>query len=407
MSNQVKIIALLVGAGVQFGLLVVNLIITSKMQIEDRGVYALVVAVVMTVSGFCNLGFSNALIKRMHSEELSKIYITSIANLIFIQVFCAVIVATLLLLTFPVISYDLLSEFLYVVVLVIVGLLLRSYGQAVLLGLNKIFLFQISKVLPVLLFAIILLAQNKYEIEYVLFAWMASELLLILYLVLSIIVVIKVDRDNENNSFHEDLRFGLKSLFGHTAFIEGYKFDLIILGYIIPAAELAIYSVSKSVALVLRFVPQSLSQVAYPAILRANKDEKINVLKKFIFIAIMSSVLLVVIGYSLFISVVIDFLGEEYVETQSVVFIMFLGVFAYVPRRISYEYLKAVNKPSLTSKIEVYVLLSYLSLVLLFEAFNYSGLLPLSILILVINVSALFIVYRVLLGYKASDTVKL
>jgi len=398
--------ALLVGAGVQFGLLVVNLLITSEMQIDDRGIYALVVAVIMTVSGFGSLGFSNALIKRMHSESLSNEYVISIFSLIVFQIVLSGMIAFLLLLTFPVIDFELLNDFLFVLILIIVSLLLRSYGQALLLGLNRILLFQISKVLPVILFATILLIQDSYELERVLTAWMMSELLLVVFLFVVTIIIFRIDKNNKNNSFKDDLKFGLKSLFGHTAFIEGYKFDLLILGYIMPVADLAIYAVSKSVALVLRFVPQSLSQVAYPAILRANESEKLHVLKKFIIFSILTSIVLVAIGYALFIGVVLGFLGDAYSETQSVVFIMFLGVFAYVPRRVSYEYLKSMNKPSLTSKIELCVLFSYLLLVSLFEAFSYSNLMSLSILILIINALALLVVYQILLNYKVTEKVR-
>lgn len=389
MSRHVKIIALMVGGGVQFGLLIINLLITSKMHIDERGIYALIVAVVMTVSGVCNFGFVNALIKRMQAEKLAVDYVSNLFYLIVIQIVAAIGVVFTVLSSFPVITYEALQQYGLFVTFIIISLLLRSYGQALLLGLNRINLFQASKVVPVVSFVLILLVQDRYFLADVLFAWMASELLLVLLLVVCTVAFLRTSAAEKDSGFFKDLKFGLKSLFGHTAFIEGYKFDLIVLGYIIPVADLAIYAVSKSVASVLRFVPQSLSQVAYPVILKADKLDKAAIIKKYVLAAISSGAVLIVVGYFLFVNFVIDYLGDDYAESAYVVLVMFLGVLAYAPRRILYEYFKAVNVPGITSKIEVLIIIGYVALLFTGKAFGFTDILMLAFLILALNSVAL------------------
>lgn len=394
MSNQVKIIALLVGAGVQFGLLIVNLLITSKMVIDERGVYAIVIAVIMIVPTLCTFGFTNALIKRMHSETLTIDYVVNVTVLILFQIIISEVIVFIILFSFPVITPDDITNMAMFLFPIVIFLVLRSYGQAFLLGVGRFDLFQTSKILPVIILASVLVVRDNYTLIDILYAWLVSEGILVAFLILCAFSIYKLQPSETPNGFRSDCKFGMKSLFGNTAFIEGYKMDLLILGYILPVAELAIYAVSKSIATVLRFIPQSLSQIAYPAIIRATDQDKEKTTYRFIIIAILSGFILMICAYFGYDNFVIGYIGEEYAESNILVFIMLLGLMAYSPRRIMYEYFKATNKPLISSKIEVVSFVIYFLILFFCISIGVTELIALAIMILLTNVIALMLSFK-------------
>ncbi len=192
-------------------------------------------------------------------------------------------------------------------------------------------------------------------------------------------------------------------------FIEGFKIDQILVGYLLPLSEVAIYAVAKSVSLVLRFVPQSLSQVAYPAVLRGAQNEKLKIIKVYVVFSILVCIVLIVVGQYLFENYVIDFIGEEYRKGNAILFVFFLGVFAYTPRRILYEYYKAIDRPGITSLFEILILLSYIVGIVSLWAFDAIGLKNLALTILIVNVIYLVFVLTHIYFlnkrlYRASNT---
>ncbi len=392
MRHTTKYYAVMVGAVVQVSLLGVNLLITAKMPLPERGVYALVVALLVTVSGVCNFGFANALIKRLHEEAISGSYLHSMMRTIVVQSLIAISASLLLLYSFPNISNEFIFGNGLVIVSIVISLILRVYLQSLLVGLNRIAEFQISKVIPVSSFFLILIARDRYELGDVLFAWLMSEAILVGLLTLYVAKKLAVVDRGEAGVFRKDLQFGAKSLFGQSSFIEVYKVDQILVGYLLPLSEVAVYAVAKSVSLALRFVPQSLSQVAYPAVLRGAQNEKIKIIRAYVVFSILVSIVLIVVGQHLFESYVIDFIGEEYRAGSAILFVLFLSVFAYAPRRILYEYYKAINRPGTTSLLEVLILLSYALGVVALWALDAIGLRNLALTILTVNVVYLVLV---------------
>ena len=382
------------GSFVQISLLGINLLITSKMSLPDRGRYALIVAVLVTVSGLCNFGFANALIKRLHEDSISRAYFGAMVATATVQIAFAILVSMLLLHSLPNVTNETIYQNGPIMITVMVSLVLRVHMQSILLGLNRINHFQASKIVPVFLFFAVLYSRGRYDLTSVLLAWLASEAVLVALMTVYLAFNLKLIGRDDSRVFGHDLRFGFRSMFGQTSFIEGYKFDQILVGYLLPLTEVAIYAVAKSVSLLLRFVPQSLSQVAYPAVLRGADKERLGIIKVYVLFSIIASVGLIASGQYLFDTYVVSFIGQQYSRSSAILLLLFLGVFFYAPRRILYEYYKSINKPGITSIFEFLVLATYtvgLGALLLFGAVNLTNL---ATLILVVNLAFLLIVLR-------------
>jgi O-antigen/teichoic acid export membrane protein len=385
MSHKLKYYALTVASIVQVGLLGINLLITSQMPISERGIYALITAILITVSSICSFGFLSALIKRLHNGFISKSYLLLVVLIIFMQSIIAIIVSLLLLSSLPSIDMDVLFDNRYILVSLTVSLIMRGYLQSILVGLNRISEFQMSKIFPVIIFLVVLITRSEYTLWNVLFAWQISEGLLIIVLLAYTGRVLSIENNSSHRLFMNDIKFGVKSIFGQGPFIEVYKVDQILTGYFLSLSEVAIYAVAKSVSLVLRFIPQSLSQIAYPSILQAHENRRLSIIKTYIYFTVIVSVIAMVVGQYLFEQYVISYIGEEYRQAEVIVLLLFFGVLFYAPRRLVYEYLKAINLPSKTSLIELSVLSLYLIGVLILFSFDLINIINLVLVIFVVN----------------------
>lgn len=357
--------ALSVGVLVQLATLALHIFITPNMTIVDRADFAMVNAVTITLVFLLSFGFQNSLIRKFALHCISKDYLKKTFLFSLFHLGVCISVSTLILK-----YYGLEQEYFLLVYAVIFLLVAKMYLQSAFLGLGKNFQFQISKILPVitlLFFVVMVSLKNLISLKALLCFWVASEFMGVLFLVSSI-HLLKNDLDllKAEDHFYEDFIFGAKAMLGQNSFIEGYKFDQIILGFYASHASLALYAVAKSVCSSLRFISQSLSQILLPILLKEQSDfARLKILSKFVLVgsacSIFASVGMLVVAHLY----LVDIVGPEYGEAVNLLLIMAISFVIFVPRRLIYEYLKSTNRPLATSAYEFCTLFIF---ILIFSA---------------------------------------
>lgn len=359
MSNS-RIIrkALSTGSYVQLITLITHISITPIMVIAQRGEFAMLNSIIGMITPIICLGFPSALSRRLiHHNVLSIDYVW---KLIFYMSIQLITVLTLLGLFLKVWSGSILTYGISVYLIVFL-IFLKLYGQAILLGAKNYRAFQISKILPVLSLLILVVMTvffYDFNLTILLWVWVLSELAVFFYQIFTLkSFPVAIKQETNGNDFSDDRLFGLKGLLGQASFLEGYKLDQIVLGFVVTPSSLAIYAVAKSVASSLRFVSNSLAQIALP--LLCAESSKKGLLG--VFVKIETIGLGVVVAASIAAALISNFylitiIGPQYKEVLVVLPILILSMVIYSPRRISYEYFRAIGLPQYSSLLELIVI---------------------------------------------------
>lgn len=381
--------ALSIGALVQIGTLFIHLYITPNMSMTQRGDYAMVNALIVSFCFILCLGFPSAITKTISQKKLNRFYFTKSFSYLSLQISLAWLFFYLAMTTYN-------SNFQHYMICnsIIAFIMFKVYLQSIFLGQKEYFNFQVSKLLPVislLVFIVFLVLRDSLNLSSLIISWCIAEGITVAYLFINLSLP-ALSSKVINDRFHSDVIFGAKSMFGQASFIEGYKVDQILVGFLTTPSALAIYAVAKSVSSSMRFIPQSIAQVSFPMFcstenLLVKKKIFINVVGKGFSLNLLAAISLIIISNYL----LLLFVGESYDASLLLIIPMALSSCLFFPRRIYYEYLKSNNQPGLSSFLEFLVLFIFFISVLIFYKLGFSGGLAIATLCLSSNLLTLLI----------------
>lgn len=382
--------ALSVGALVQIATLFIHIYITPNMSMTERGDYAMVNALIVSLGFILCLGFPSAITKSVSQKKLGRFYFTKSFGYLFLQVSLA-----WMFFYVAMIAYNSSFQYYLICNLIIAFLMFKAYLQSIFLGQKEYFHFQVSKLLPVLsllVFVIFIVATASLNLKSLIFSWCMAEGITVSYLFVKLSLPMPSPAVRDVDRFQDDALFGFKSIFGQTSFVEGYKVDQILVGFLMTPSALAVYAVAKSVSSSLRFIPQSISQVSFPIFcsaenLQIKRKIFIDVVKKGFGLSLLAAILLIVIANYLLLLLV----GQEYGASLLLIVPMALSSCFFFPRRIYYEYLKSSDQPGLSSFFEFLVVLILFTGIFVLYKLGYSGGILIATLCLVSNVAVLLI----------------
>ena len=259
-------------------LLVVSGVITANLLgVEGRGRLALLALFPIITVQFCALGIPQA-ISYFFARDPAASYgiFRTVHRILIAQIFATTVFCGLG------IHFYLLQEAFeyrlsgYIMVCVAPALLLFQYGLACLQGMQYFALFNRCRLLAPSLFAlvtIILFLGNFEQLAIVVSSWAAVQVISSLFIFhIAYRHLLKSADSSRSNSSRSDLvRFGLKGMIGYSAPLQTYRLDHLVAGFILSPTMLGYYVVAQAFTNLPKFIANSVSVVAYPAIAKLPK----------------------------------------------------------------------------------------------------------------------------------------
>jgi O-antigen/teichoic acid export membrane protein len=346
-------------------LILTGIIAARSLGPEGRGHLALLMLFPTIISQIVLLGLPRSVIHFVAKDaNTAHEVINEIKIIIGIQLLLGVLL-TYISLHIYMDYYNFQEDLFYFLVLIIPGLFAQQYGQALLQGLHKFSLFNIFRVLPLFIYAMVLLIAylaNSVTLTFIILMWIIINFLLgLLTLFISVKDIFQPIMKTTNTEQKGILNFALKGFIGSFSPLTTLRLDQLVAGFFLSPTSLGIYVVAQAFVNLPQFISVSVSSIIYPVISReTNQQRQYALLQKALI-----STMLISLGFVLvlFFSVpllVPLFFGEEFREAILISQILLIGVFFLASRSVLNECLRGIGKPEISTQTEFVVLAVFL-----------------------------------------------
>ena len=276
----------------------------------------------------------------------------------------------------------------YLSLAVIPGMLAQQYGLAVLQGCQMYRPFNVMRLMPATMYAILILSIFLAQVAFlpsIAFVWVCSYVMVGLFTVYFATFKVLRLAENKNNtispSLVQMLKFGLKGLLGTTSPMQNFRIDQLVAGLFLSPAALGFYVVGQAFTNIVRFIAQSAGMVEYPAVAADanNNTAKQLIWRFFIGISVMNGVIVLALIVLMPI-LVIFFFGKAFSGSIPIARLLLLGAYFESLRRILVEGMRGMGRPEVSTwaELSMYPLFVILAPILI----NHYGLIGLAVAVI-------------------------
>lgn len=240
------------------------------------------------------------------------------------------------------------------------ALLFQQYGIALLQGSQRFKLFNLARVLPPLLYAIlvaVLFVLGWHSLTLVVLVWLGANSATTAFCLVAALVSDDPIRDDPPMRDREMLSFGLRGLFVSGSPVEAVKIDQMALAIFLPAAALGTYVVGLAITNLPSFVSKSVGVVAFPTIAAERETE--NAWRRTVRYTLLDLVFSLVIVIPLLASArwLIPLLfGGDFAGAVTIAYIILPGTVFLSVRRVLAEGLRGLGRPGIGTVAEIVAL---------------------------------------------------
>jgi O-antigen/teichoic acid export membrane protein len=374
--RRATIESVMTGVAGQAVLVVSGILVARALGPEKRGYLALLVIFPVILSQIGSLGLPQAATYfiAMNRDDARVIY-----NRLKVPILGQVLV--LLIIHLVIVSLYVRHESKevimagYLSIAVIPGMLFQQYGLAVLQGYQMYRSFNVMRLMPATMYAILILSiflAQVASLPSITFLWVCSCVVVGVFT--AYLATYRVLRLTENNNrvgsptLPKMFKFGLKGLLGTVSPMQNFQLDQLVAGLFLSPAALGLYVVGQAFTNLVRFIAQSAGMVVYPAV-AANENNATakKLIRRFFFsVAVMNG--LVVLALIAVIPVLVPFFfGKAFVGSIPIARLLLLGAYFESLRRILVEGMRGMGRPEVSTwaELSMYPLFAILAPILI------------------------------------------
>jgi len=352
---------ILAGVAGQAVLVVSGILVARALGPEKRGYLALLVIFPVILSQIGSLGLPQAATYfiAMNRDDALVIY-----NRLKVPILGQVLV--LLIIHLVIVSLYVRHEPKevimagYLSIAVIPGMLFQQYGLAVLQGCQMYRSFNVMRLMPAILYAILILSiflARVASLPSIAFVWVCSYVmtgLFTAYLVTNRVLRLGDYKDNSRSpSLTLMFKFGLKGLLGTVSPMQNFRIDQLVAGLFLSPVALGFYVVGQAFSNLVRFIAQSASMVEYPAVAayESNETAKPLIRRFFVGVSVLNGVIVLAL-IAVMPVLVTFFFGKAFSGSVPIARLLLLGAYFESLRRILVEGMRGMGKPEISTWAE-------------------------------------------------------
>jgi O-antigen/teichoic acid export membrane protein len=249
------------------------------------------------------------------------------------------------------------------------GVVLQSFGMAIVQGLQKFVLYNILRTLQLVAYGAALVALavlNQDDLALISGAWAAS-MVLGAAVVLPLALHLAASRSAPAPVGRRDmLRFGARSMLGTANFVEVVRLDQLAVSLVAGPTVLGLYVVGASVSNLPRFIATSIGMVAFPRVASDEAQGGKTAVRYFCLAALICG--LIVLGLEAVLGVIVPlFFGEDFHASVNVGRVLLISAFLYSLRRVAGDCARGLGMPELPSIAEIVSMAALLPAILVFS----------------------------------------
>jgi len=276
----------------------------------------------------------------------------------------------------------------YLSLAIIPGMLAQQYGLAVLQGCQMYRPFNVMRLMPATMYAILILSIFLAQVAFlpsIAFVWVCSYIMVGLFTAyFATFKVLRLDEnknDTRSPSLPQLFKFGLKGLLGTVSPMQNFRLDQLVAGLFLSPAALGLYVVGQAFTNIVRFIAQSAGMVEYPAVAADanNNTAKQLIWRFFIGISVMNGVIVLALIVLMPI-LVIFFFGKAFSGSIPIARLLLLGAYFDSLRRILVEGMRGMGRPEVSTwaELSMYPLFAILAPILI----SHHGLIGLAVAVI-------------------------
>ncbi len=276
----------------------------------------------------------------------------------------------------------------YLSLAVIPGMLVHQYGLAVLQGCQMYRPFNVMRLMPATMYAILILSIFLAQVAFlpsIVFVWVCSCVVVGVFT--AYLATYRVFRlaENKNDirspSLPQMFKFGLKGLLGTVSPMQNFRLDQLVVGLFLSPAALGLYVVGQAFTNIVRFIAQSAGMVEYPAVAanESNTTAKQLMWRFFSGVSVLNGIL--VLGLIVLMPILVPFFfGEAFIGSIPIARLLLLGAYFESLRRILVEGMRGMGRPEVSTwaELSMYPLFVILAPILI----NHYGLIGLAVAVI-------------------------
>jgi len=321
---------------------ITGLIISRVYGAEGKGKITLLLLIPTIISIYASFSIGEGFLYFIGKDKISKQNFSKLllkASLIFIPV----------LLILYITAYFFIDKYTYYFspqILLVILLFLNSIYKFSLRGILDIKNFNFIQILEplVVLIFLLLIAFNNLEIKYLLWGYVLSNIIAVIYMFY--ILKNKLKNNNKAITFKEIFNYGYKVHFFRILNFTEAKFDILLVGYLLNVSQVGIYSIAVTITLIFQSVVQtSISTVLLPTLVKSNYEEQKFITLRYFKLSL-SLAFLFLMGSLIFGKFfIVSVYGEEFRGAYIPMIILLLGALIKAPAATINSFFKSIGKP--------------------------------------------------------------
>ena len=368
--------SIMTGIGGQAVLLISGILVARALGPEGRGYLALLVIFPAILSQLGSLGLPQAATYFIatNRDDARVIY-----NRLKVPILGQVLV--IVIIHFVIVSLYVRQQSGEVIIagylslVVIPGMIAQQYGLAILQGCQMYRPFNVMRLMPATLYAILILSiflAQVASLPSIAFVWVCSYVMVGFFTAyLAIYRVLRLpENKNDTNppSLPQMFKFGLKGLLGTVSPMQNFRLDQLVAGLFLSPAALGLYVVGQAFTNLVRFIAQSVGMVEYPTV-AANENNATarRLIWRFFFSVTVMNGLVVLVLIALMPILVPFFFGKVFIGSIPIARLLLLGAYFESLRRILVEGMRGMGKPEVSTwaELSMYPLFAILAPILI------------------------------------------
>jgi O-antigen/teichoic acid export membrane protein len=346
----------------QLALVLSGVLSARLLGVHDRGQLALLVAVPLALTVLTGLGLPFALTFFMARDKASSRHVLAqVRPLIALQL--AATTALHVAVLAALIDLGSLKDWSAAGLTIpsSAALLAQQYGQGILQGQHAFRAFNISRLLPALLYALAVLATvaaGGDSLASFGLAWTGA--VVVAAIVTGVWAMHAMPREHPGEHAtsliraREMVRFGLRGLIGASLPVESFQIDQLTVGIALGPSALGIYVVAAAFTNLPRFVSQGIGMVAFPDIAyAANRGSARRLAASFVWLSLLVLVPLVIALELAAPTLVRLFFGAQFAGSIPIARILLLAATAVGIRRVLADVSRGAGHPGYGSVAEI------------------------------------------------------
>lgn len=338
------------------GLLVISGVLVARaLGPHDRGQVALMTVIALALNQVIALGLPAAVVYKMSLEPGAARRVFAVLRpLIYVQAVASVVLPALtLFLVFR--SSDALVAALISIPVTAASLTLW-YSSAVFQGIQDFRLFSLWGTIPYAgyVFATVCVYFAGYRtVSAFVLAWALPMAIAAAASTIPARRNLPNDVPGEHVSRRELAEYGLKGHLGHTAPLESFQIDQMVVAAVVGPAGLGIYVVGAAFTVLPRILARNFGIVVFPRVAKKRGDGARNVAFDALVAAVAMTTFVVVVLEATIGALVPFFFGDAFLDAVVVGRVLLLCALLQSVRRVAVDIFRAVGQPSVGTRAEM------------------------------------------------------